>query len=331
MREIAHEVGVSTATVSRALNSPERVRPNVRERVAAAALRLGYRPNRIARSLRTQRTHTLGVVVPTITNPYFADAVRAMQDVASARGYTLLVANSDHQPAKEEAALTTFGDHRVDGLILVSTSREPSPPPVLNGLLQSSTPIVVVDRALPYLDVSRVLVDTRGGARLAIKHLVDRGRRRIAFIAGPSGVWTAEEKLMGYYEGLLAANIVSDPELVLPGDYTVEGGEAQAIDLLALRPTPDAVLIANNLMTLGVFRVLLQAGVAIPRDLAVVGFDDVAWTDVVRPTLTVVAQPTQELGRQAIEILLARIECPDVSPKQAVRLLPTHLVVRQSS
>ncbi|MCA1647580.1 MAG: LacI family transcriptional regulator [Chloroflexi bacterium] len=331
MREIAHEVGVSTATVSRALNSPERVRPAVRERVAAAALRLGYRPNRVARSLRTQRTYTLGVVVPTITNPYFADAVRAMQDVASECGYTLLVANSDHQPAKEEAALATFGDHRVDGLILVSTSREAAPSAVLNGLLQNRTPIVVVDRALPYLDVSRVLVDTRGGARGAIQHLVDRGRRRIAFIAGPAGVWTAEEKLMGYYEGLLAANIPADPELLLPGDYTVESGESRAVDLIAMRSRPNAVLIANNLMTLGALRVLLQAGVAIPRDLAIVGFDDVAWTDVVRPTLTVVAQPTQELGRQAIDVLLARIAHPELPPKQPVHLLPTKLIVRQSS
>jgi LacI family transcriptional regulator len=331
LREIADQVGVSTATVSRALNSPERVSVDVRDRVTAVAARLGYRPNRVARSLRTQRTHTLGVVVPTITNPHFADAVRAMQDVASERGYTLLVANSDHQPAKEEAALTTLLDHRVDGVVLVSTSRDPAPPPALAALLESRTAIVVVDRALPYLDVSRVLVDIRGGARQAVQHLAERGRRRIAFIAGPAGVWTAEEKLMGYYEGLLAASLTNDPQLVLPGEYTIEGGEARAADLLALRPRPDAVLIANNLMALGVYRVLLDQGIAIPRDLAVAGFDDVAWTDVVRPTLTVVAQPTHELGHQAIDVLLARIAQPDVPSRRAVRLLPTRLVVRQST
>jgi LacI family transcriptional regulator len=331
MRAVAEEVGVSTATVSRALNSPDRVSPELRERVMAAAARLGYRPNQVARSLRTQRTRTLGVVIPTITNPYFADAVRAMQDVASAHGYTLLIANSDHQPAKEDAALSTLRDHRVDGIILVSTSRAPAPPAGLKALLDSATPVVVVDRALPYLDASRVLVDTRGGARLAVQHLVQRGRRRIAFIAGPSGVWTAEEKLMGYYEGLMAANLVGDEELIVPGEYTVEGGEASAIRLLALRPRPDAVLIANNLMTLGAYRVLLREGIVIPRDLAVVGFDDVAWTDVVRPTLTVVSQPTQELGREAIEVLLQRITQPDVPPRPHVRLLPTHLVVREST
>jgi LacI family transcriptional regulator len=331
MREIARKAGVSTATVSRALNSPERVSPRLRARVTAVAAQFGYRPNRVARSLRTRRTHTLGVVVPTITNPHFADAVRAMQDGASERGYTLLVANSDHQLAKEEAALTTLLDHRVDGVVLVSTARDPAPPPALAALLQSRTPMVVVDRALPYLHVSRVLVDVRGGARQAVQHLAARGRRRIAFIAGPAGVWTAEEKLMGYHEGLLASGLASDPALVLPGEYTTEGGEARAQDLLALRPRPDAVLIANNLMALGVYRVLLRSGVAVPGDLAVAGFDDVAWTDVVRPTLTVVAQPTAELGRQAIEVLLARVAHRDVPPQLAMRLLPTRLVVRQST
>jgi LacI family transcriptional regulator len=331
IRDIAAEAGVSVATVSRVLNETAKVNLQLRQRVLAAAARVGYRPNGIARSLRLQRTNSLGVVIPTITNPYFTDAVRAMQDAAGRQGYTLLVTNSDRDPAKEEAALLTLLDRRVDGVVLVSAALDPEPSPALQTFLDSGTPLVVMDRALPRLELDRVLVDTRAGAREAVLHLARQGRRRIAFIAGPPSISTAAEKLAGYGDGLAAAGLAFDPQAVLPGDYTLESGEVQAQALLAMQPQPDGLLIANNLMTLGALRVLLRRDVAIPERLAVVGYDDVPWTEAVRPALSVVAQPTYELGRRAIERLIERTSGRLAAGPPVTEILPTSLIVRESS
>jgi LacI family transcriptional regulator len=330
IRDIALVAGVSVATVSRVFNNAPTVQPALRERVHSVASRLGYRPNRIARSLRTKRTHTVGVVIPTVSNPHFADAVCGIQDVCAERGYIVLVANSDRDRVKEESALETLRDHQVDGVILVSESAEAWLSPGLLALLGAGMPVVAMDRAIMHPHIHRVLVDTRGGARDAVAHLVARARRRIAFIGGPSAIWTAEEKLHGYMEGLLAAELPFKPELVLTGDYTSHAGEARASDMLALRPRPDAVLVANNLMTLGVYRVLQQRSVLIPEEIAIVGYDDVPWADVVRPALTVVAQPTLELGRRAGKTLL---DCLSLPPPErpVLDVLATRLVVRESA
>jgi LacI family transcriptional regulator len=338
IRQIAREARVSIATVSRVLNGAPTVDAALAEQVQAAAARLGYRPNGVARSLRLQRTLTLGAVIPTITNPYFTDTVRAMQDVAAGAGYTLLVANSDRDPQKEETALATLLDRRVDGVILVSAATEPGPSPALRALLDAGTPVVAMDRALPTLEIDRVVVDTRAGAHAAVRHLIQTGRRRIAFVAGPPTISTAVEKLLGYMAALEEAGIPREESLILPGDYTLESGEAMAERLLALRRTPDAsdaVLVANNLMTLGVFRTLLRADVRIPQDLAVVGYDDVPWTDAVRPALTIVSQPTYELGQEAVRLLLGRLRESRSSggaPASPVfRTLPARLVIREST
>ncbi|MCA1647835.1 MAG: substrate-binding domain-containing protein [Chloroflexi bacterium] len=197
-------------------------------------------------------------------------------------------------------------------------------------LVGAGQPVVAMDRAIMHPHVHRVLVDTRGGVRDAVAHLVARSRRRIAFVGGPSAIWTAEEKLLGYREGLLAAELPFNQELVLTGDYTTDGGEARASDMLALRPRPDAVLVANNMMTLGVYRVLQQRNVLIPEEIAIVGYDDVPWADVVRPALTVVAQPTLELGRRAGKTLLDYLSLPPPG-RPVLEVLATRLVVRESA
>lgn len=329
VRDIAEEARVSIATVSRVLNGVVTVDRDLASQVLLAARRLGYRPNGVARSLRLQRTHTLGAVIPTITNPYFADAVRAMQDAATSRGYTLLVANSDRDPEKEDHALATLLDRRVDGVVLVSAAIQPLTSSALRALLDSGTPVVAMDRALPNLELDRVVVDTRGGARRAVEHLIAGGRRRIAFIAGPPSISTAVDKLLGYMEALQAAGLPCDEALILPGDYTLESGEAMAARLLDLHPLPDAVLVGNNLMTLGALRTFLRRDVSIPQSLAVIGYDDVLWTDVVRPALTVVAQPSYALGQEAIRLLLNRIAAPNSAPE--VRTLSTTLIIRESA
>src|SRR3712207_3911404 len=223
IREIAAAAGVSVATVSRVLNEQGNVDPRLREQVRAAASRLGYRPNVVARSLRLKSTRTIGVVLPTIVNPYFTTAARAMQDAAAERGYVLLVANADRDQAKEELELTALHDRRIDGVVLVSALVEPSP--ALLGLLDQGVPVVQMERVVAGLDVDCVIVDARGGIRQAVENLAGRGRRRIAFLANPPRIWTGEEKRDGYEEGLVAAGLPIDPSLVIPGGSNAADGE----------------------------------------------------------------------------------------------------------
>jgi len=327
IREIARESGVSISTVSRVLQGNVRVSEELMAKVEAAVARLNYRPNFSARTLRMQKSYTIGVVVPHIGNAHFSDSVRAIQDVAADEGYTTLIINSDGDADQEAAALRTLEERQVDGIILVSAT--PAMTSALASIIERGVSVLVMDRAVRGADVDHVLVNTRAGTRAAVLHLASGGNRRIAFMAGPSGMWTASEKLKGYREGLKEANFSFDPDLVLQGDYTFQGGEAQALALLALSQRPDAVIVANNLMTLGAMRVFLRKGIEIPRDLALVGYDNAQWTDVVRPTITVVSQPTYALGTSAIRLLLARLANHSADPDRV--MLETQLIVRESS
>ncbi len=327
IREIARESGVSIATVSRVLHGNASVASDLKARVEEVVRRMNYKPNFSARTLRMQKSHTLGVVVPHIGNAHFSDAVRAIQDVASDEGYTALVVNSDGEPGQETAALRTLEARQVDGIVLVSAS--PTATDALTSLVQQGMPVLAMDRSIRGTDIDQVLVNTRAGTRDAVLHLAENGCRRIALLAGPSGMWTATEKFKGYMEGLKAARLRFNPDLVLPGDYTFESGEAQALALLDLAPRPDGLIVANNLMTLGAMRVFLRNHVDIPGQLALVGYDDALWTDVLRPTITVVSQPTYELGASSVRALLARLADRGAEPRRL--LLDTRLVVRESS
>lgn len=327
IREIARESGVSISTVSRVLQGNARVSDDLRAKVEEVVARMDYRPNFSARALRMQKSHTIGVVVPHIGNAHFSDAVRAIQDVAATEGYTTLIVNSDGEPARELAGLRTLEERQVDGIVLVSASATASK--ALCAAMARGMPVIAMDRAIRGVELDHVLVNTRAGTRSAVLHLAGTGRSRIAFMAGPSGMWTASEKLKGYMEGLKEAGLEFDPDLVLPGDYTFEGGEAQAMALLDFKPRPDALIVANNLMTLGAMRVFLRHGLAIPGELALVGYDDAAWTDVVRPAISVVSQPTYALGASSIRMMLARLANRAAAPGRVV--LETELIVRESS
>lgn len=327
IREIARESGVSIATVSRVLQGNSRVSRDLKAKVEEVVLRLNYRPNFSAQTLRMQKSHTVGVVVPHIGNAHFSDSVRAIQDVASDEGYTALIVNSDGEQGQEAAALRTLEARQVDGIILVSAS--PTGTKALTSTIDRGVPVLAMDRAIRGPSMDHVLVNTRAGTREAVLHLASKHSRRIAFLAGPSGMWTASEKFKGYMEGLKESRLEFDPDLVLPGDYTFESGEGQALALLDLKPRPDALIVANNLMTLGAMRVFLRHGVDIPGELALVGYDDALWTDVIRPAVTVVSQPTYELGASSIRTLLERLANRSAEPKRVV--LDTRLILRESS
>jgi len=328
--DVAARAGVSLATASRALNGLATVDGALRRRVQDAARAVGYRPNAFARGLRTQRTLTLGVVIPSIANPHFTEAVQAAQDAAAAAGYTTIVCNTARDPEAERRDLLVLTSGRVDGLILAPTQTGPAQ---LMALLADGPPVVLMDRRLEGVPWDWVAVDVATGVREAVAHLASRGRTRIALLAGPEGISTAGDKLAGYRAGLAAQGLEPEAALVVAGDYTDAGGYEATRRLLTRSPRPDAVIASNNLSAIGMTRAVLEAGLRIPEDVALVGFDNTPWTTLVRPALTLVAQPVAALGTTAARLLLDRLERPAGGLPGAPRhvLLAPTLVVRQST
>ena len=325
--DVAAAAGVSKATAARALGSYGAVSPDVRERVASAALKLGYRRNFLARSMITGRSHTIGLVVADIENPFFARAARGVADVAHAAGYEVLLVNSDEDPATERAAVRVLFEKRVDGLIVAPASTDEGAH--LAELTGRGVPVVLIDRAAPGIDADAVVVDNVPAAARAIEHLVGLGHRRIALLTSQGLVHTNQMRLAGYLEGLEAAGIASDDELVRMAEYTREAAGAEAMAVLSLDDPATAIFTTDNLMSLGAFEGTQRAGRRVPEEVSLVGFDDLEWTTIVRPPLTVVAQPVYELGRTAAERLMARINGDELLP--ALYTLATTLIVREST
>ncbi|HEX6444152.1 MAG TPA: LacI family DNA-binding transcriptional regulator [Streptosporangiales bacterium] len=325
IRDVAARADVSPATVSRVLNGRVEVRADLRERVLAAVAEMGYRPNGPARSLRTRATTVFGIIITDVQNPFFTSMVRGIEDTAQRAGYSVVLANSDEDPEKEQRYLEVAAAEQMAGVVLApaqSNSRR------LETLLDRGMPVVTVDRRLRGAPVDSVTVNNHKAAHDATTHLIERGRRRIAIIAGLLKTTTGSRRLAGYKAALKEAGLPVDDELVVPADFRLEGGYAATKDLLG-RARPDALFASNNLMTIGALQALSEAGVAIPDDVAVVGFDDISWATALRPPLTAVKQPTYEIGCRAAELLLDRVAGDDAPPRHLV--LPAELVVRGST
>ncbi len=322
--DVARAAGVSSATVSRVLNGSTSVSEDRAARVRAVAAELGYQPFGPARALRRQRTNVWAAIVADIENPFFTSMVRGIEDVARDAGYRLVLCNSDGDLDKEAGYIDVAIAERMAGVVIAVASDERSD---LRPLFDQRLPVVAVDRR-PRRGADRldsVLVDNRRGADAATEHLLATGARRIACITGPAEVSTADERLAGYRDALARHGRKAPAALVRRADYKQAGGHRAARSLLASANPPDALFVANNLMTLGALQAIDEAGLSVPDDVAIVGFDDAPWTTLMRPQLSVVAQPTREIGRQAAELL--------VTPADHARhlvLAPT-LVVRQSA
>ncbi len=325
VREVARLAGVSAATVSRALNASSTVSPELAERVLNAARQLNFRPNRLARNLRMGAVRTVGLLVPDIENPFFTSAVHGVEEALQAAGYTLLLANFGEDPAREEALLRTLSAEGVAGIIFTASIR---PSVEYTRLLSGRLPMVGMSRVLEGLPVDLVLTDNRGGALEATEHLIRLGHRRIALINGPATISTARERQAGFEEAFARAHLPVPKELIRHADFRQAGGFEAMQDLLRQSPRPTAVFVASNLMTLGALEALHRAEVRIPEEMAIVGFDDMAWATSLRPPLTVVAQPAREMGAAAAKLLIERLQNPDLPPRRIT--LPTRLIVRSS-
>jgi LacI family transcriptional regulator len=324
--DVAQRAGVSPATVSRVLNGSGAVSAERAARVREAASELGYTPSGPARALRQQRTRVWAAIIADIENPFFTAMVRGMEDVARAEEHRLVLCNSDEDLEKEASYLDIAVAEQVAGVVIAVASDRDSR---LDVLLERNIPVVAVDRRPKRHEdaVDSVTVDNELGARQAVEHLLAAGARRIACVTGPARVSTASERVTGYQRALKAGGRKVDPDLVRRADFKEDGGYAATRTLLSARKKPDALFVANNLMTLGALRAVREAGLRVPEDVLLVGFDDAPWTTLVSPQLTVVAQPTHDIGRHAARLLATA--SAGLPPRHVV--LPPTLLVRASS
>lgn len=325
MSDVARLAGVSTATVSRVLNGTAPVDPRRARQVTAAIEKLGYRPNGVARSLRTRRSAILGLIISDIRNPFYTDMVRAVEDVAYAHGYSLVLCNASENHSRERQYLDLAVAENFSGVMLAPGATDPAE---LELVLSHRIPVVTVNGRLNTDSIDSVVVDNARGAETAVKHLLEQGRRRIGCIAGPVGAYTSVERLRGYRRAMRAAGIDVAPEWVQRGDFRAESGERAMRELLSAGGV-DALLALNNQMTLGAWVELKRSGVAVPDDVAVIGFDGVPWAEALTPTLTTVTQPIYELGATTAKLLLDRINGSAEGVREVV--LDPYLDVRQSS
>jgi LacI family transcriptional regulator len=325
--DVAALAGVSVATAARVLGGYGSSSPAVREKVTAAATKLGYRRNSLARSMITGTTHTIGLVVADIENPFFARAARGVADVAHKAGYEVLLINSDEDPVTERHAVRALSEKQVDGLIIAPASSDGAQH--VMELLARHTPVVLIDRTLPGIDVDAVIVDNELAARHAIGHLTGLGHRRIALLTSQGLIHTNQARLAGYLQGLENAGVTPSDELVRMAQYTREAAVREAEIVLGLPEPATAIFTTDNLMSLGAFEGAQRAGCAVPDQVSLVGFDDLEWTTIVRPPLTVVVQPVYELGAAAATRLLARLAGDDSPPE--VVTLATSFTVRSST
>ncbi|MFF1821612.1 LacI family DNA-binding transcriptional regulator [Kribbella sp. NPDC058245] len=323
--DVAARAGVSTATVSRALNGKATVDPELAARVRQAATELGYQPNGPARNLRRQEAAVVALIISDVENPFFTAIARGVEDVAHQVGYSVVLCNSDENAEKESRYIDIAIQERVAGVIL-----SPSGPATsVTKLAARGTAFVAVDRPLPDHDSDVVLVDTRLAAAQATAHLIAQGYERIGCVTGPSGVRTADDRLAGYRDALKAARRRTTTRLVRRSEYKSAGAHRAAIDLLSQPEPPDALLVANNAMAVGVLQALQELGRRPGRDVGVVAFDDAPWAELLDPPLTVVAQPAYEIGTEAARLLLARIA--DNTRPPTVTTLGARLIDRASS
>jgi LacI family transcriptional regulator len=325
IRDVAALAGVSPATVSRAINGSPSVEAGLAERVRAAAMSLDYRPNAAARNLRRSSTTLWAAIVSDVENPFFTSLVRGIEDVAQEAGFSVVLCNSDEDPAKEAAYISAVRSEQMAGVLISPSGNSAG----LDALTQAGIPTVCIDRVVPGQTTDAVLVDNEEGAFQAVHHLASSGYRRIACVTGPRRVSTADQRLAGYRRALKVAGLPSDRALVRHADFREAGGLAAMASLLEAEEAPDAVFATNNLMAVGVLECLAERGMRTPDDVALVGFDEIPWARLVRPSISTVTQPTYELGRVGAQLLLQRITTPGRPPVTVT--LRTELQVRDSS
>lgn len=329
LADVAAEANVHIGTASRALNEATRdmVKAETALRVREAADRLGYSPNVLAGSLRSQKTASIGVVLPDLTNPFLPPIVRGIEDVLARRGYVALIGNTDNDEKAERKLVKTLRARRVDGFIIATSKLDH---PVIESLADSGTPIVLITRSTDRDDISSVISDNAGGIRAAVDHLVELGHKNIVHIAGPSTVSTGRDRAKAFADAMRDNNMpIGKADIVLCEQYSISEGLAATKKIFATRSDVTALVAANDRVALGVLQALRELHISCPTDVSVVGFNDMPFADLVTPPLTTIRVNQYDVGAQAAEVLLDRLTNPHSISKTVV--LPVKLIIRGST
>lgn len=326
MREVAERAGVSVTTVSHVINKSRPVNTQTRTRVEAAMQALGYQPNMLARSLRRGVTHTIGIVLPDSTNPYFAEVVRGIEDTSFDQGYSVILCNSDNDLEKEHHYTSLLVEKQVDGIIFVAAGLSAEN---IEALQVRGIPLILVDRQVPGVQVDTVLADNRLGGWMATNHLIELNHQVIGCITGPAGVRSSSERIDGYRRAMETAIYKLEPDWIVEGDFQYQSGYEGAKALYNQRPSPTAIFACNDLMAIGAYRFAHENKLLIPEQISIVGFDDVRLAAYTNPPLTTIHQSKHEMGSRAAELLMERILDRELEPRQEI--LSTKLVIRDST
>ncbi len=304
IKDVALHASVSVTTVSHVVNGTRFVSEVARQRVEAAVRELGYVPSAVARSLKHNTTRTFGMVIPNNSNPYFAEIIQGVEARSFAAGYNVILCNSNDDPERQAAYLRVLAEKRIDGLIFVVTGSDAVVRATLGGI---NTPLVLLDREVSGVSSDLVEVNHVLGSQMATEHLLELGHPRVACISGPPGLSPSSQRRAGWKDALEKAGVERKESDLARGDFTARGGYLAMQTLLKRRPRPTAVFACNDLMAVGALTAAREAGIAVPQQLSIVGFDDIELAAFSAPPLTTVAQPKLEIGTLAAELLLERV------------------------
>ncbi|MGV8050600.1 MAG: LacI family DNA-binding transcriptional regulator [Anaerolineaceae bacterium] len=327
IKDVARVAQVSITTVSHVINETRFVETETKERVLAAMKQLGYQPNSLARSLRSGVTKMLGLIVPDASNLFFAEIARKIEDIGFRQGYSVVLCNSDNDPNKQKTYVNTLIEKRVDGVIFISSGSEPDD---LMHLVENQIPVVVADRDVPLELADVVLVDNKQAGYEATQHLVELGHRIIACITGPNNLSPSAQRFEGFRQCLFENRIPVYEYLFETGDFGSQSGKEAMLRILSNPTKPTAVFIMNDMMAIGAIAAARSIGFSIPKDLSIIGFDDIQLDSVVSPALTTMAQPVNEMAIQATTLLLDRLNGSRKERNQRM-ILQAHLVERDST
>jgi LacI family transcriptional regulator len=326
MKQVAQKAGVSISTVSHVINNTRVVSDDVRRRVLGIIAEMRYVPSAVARSLKNDKTNTIGVLVPNSSNPYFAELIRWIEDAAFELGYNIILCNAHGGGQKQTTYLRLLTEKRIDGLVLVASGADDEQDLLLR---HETVPIIQLDRALPGLDADLILAGQEEGAWQATRHLIELGHRQIACVSGPADLPRSRERVGGFLRAMEEAGLAVPEGAIVHAEFTSAGGHAAFGSLLARPQRPTAVFVASDLMAIGVLCAACGAGVRVPDELSVVGYDDIGGASYAAPPLTTIAPPKREMARLAIHQLIERIRGGH-EPHRSVALASS-LVVRAST
>lgn len=327
--DVARRAHVSGATVSYVINNgPRPVGKATRARVLRAIRQLDYGPSEVARSLRLQRTRTIGLILPDTANPFYAALAKGVEDTGFGLGYSVLLCHSNYDATRECAYAEVLIAKQVDGVVYIQATPDAT---TVRRLLQRGIPTVAVDREIPGVEIDCVVADNYGGSRAATEHLLQLGHRRIGCIARASALSNTSERIRGYQTAMRQAGLEANPDLLVSTGHGYEDGRTAMGQLLRTGSRPTAVVAYPDILAIGAIRAVLDAGLRVPEDISVVGFDDIPPSAFLHPALTTVAMPKWEMGQRATDVLMARIHGGTVGQPAHRMILPTTLIVREST